>query len=122
MRKWVKDCRDSNVIPIPTTVVPVIKPDSIKVQLKEFAKIILGKPTFQKRLEGLLAYNDWVRSFAREEKVSVLDLESTLRYSETDRRLRAELHSGDGLHLSLNAYFLLDQKVIPSLEIAFSNR
>ncbi len=119
MKKWVELCKEARVIPIPTTVVPVIKGGSLQLRAKETIKWLLGKPTLESRLDGLLQYNDWIRSFAKKEGLAILDLEAALRTNEEDRSLRIDLHSGDGLHLNKKAYDLLDRIVLPTLEHAF---
>lgn len=123
MKSWIKQCKESKVIPIPTTVVPVIKPDfsTLRLKLKDTIKWALGKPTLGSRLEGLIKYNDWIRSYAQEEGLTILDLEAALRTSEKDRSLKSEFHSGDGLHLNEKAYAILDRIVLPTLDQAFKN-
>lgn len=121
MEMWIKQCIDSNVIPIPTTVVPVIRPSlsDLNLRLKDAVKFAIGKPTLSSRLDGLLKYNDWIRSHAQKERLSLLDLEMALRVNEMDRSLKKEFHSGDGLHLNQKAYTILDQIVYPALGKAF---
>jgi hypothetical protein len=123
MKNWVAQCRQAGVVPIPTTVAPVIRDRSLKMKLKDFIKKLIGRPTgesrFESRLAGLIQYNDWIKSFAQKEGLTVLDLETPLRVSNTDRSLRLDLHRGDGLHLNEKAYALLDPIVIPTLESIF---
>lgn len=123
MKSWIRQCKESKVIPIPTTVVPVIKPgfSTLEIKVKDTIKWVLGRPTLASRLEGLIQYNDWVRSYAQKEGLIILDLETPLRISEKDRSLKIELHSGDGLHLNQRAYSILDQIVLPTLDQALRN-
>ena len=106
------------MVPIPTTVVPVIRDESFKTRIKDIIKRLIGRPTSDARLTGILAYNDWVKSYAQKEGLVVLDLEAPLRVSNSDRSLRKDLHSGDGLHLNAKAYALLDPIVSPVLSKA----
>ncbi len=124
MKGWVKECRQAKVVPIPTTVVPVVstKNKPIKDRLKDFIKTVLGRPTTATQLEGIFRYNDWVRVYAAQEGLTVLDLETPLRTSADDRSLRVDLHSGDGLHLNSTAYGLLDTIVVPTLDRAFRKK
>lgn len=115
---WVKECRSAGVTPIPTTVVPVIRDESLKTRTKDFIKRLIGRPPSDARLTGILAYNDWIKSYAVKEGLVVLDLEAPLRVSGSDRSLRKDLHSGDGLHLNAKAYALLDPIVPPVLSKA----
>ncbi len=122
MKHWVKECRQAGVVPIPTTVVPVIRDRSFVTAAKDLVKRIIGRPLSTARLHAILQFNDWIKSYAGEEGLAVLDLEAPLRTSAEDRSLRLDLHKGDGLHLNANAYALLDQIVVPSLEKALGNR
>ena len=123
MKGWVKECKEAGVIPVPTTVVPVVssKNKTIKERAKDFIKTILGRRTTTSQLEGIFQYNDWVREYAVREGLTVLDLEEQLRTSRDDRSLRVDLHSGDGLHLNSKAYGILDAVVIPTLDRVFKN-
>jgi lysophospholipase L1-like esterase len=124
MKGWVKECKKAGVIPIPTTVVPVVsdKNKTLKDQLMDFIKKLLGRPTTATQLAGILQYNDWVRVYAAQEGLTVLDLEAPLRTSQDDRSLRVDLHSGDGLHLNSKAYQILDKTVVPTLDRAFRKK
>jgi lysophospholipase L1-like esterase len=122
MKGWIKECRDAGVIPVPTTVVPVVRQQSFMSRMKDAVKYVLGRPTSGMQLERITQYNDWIRSYAASEKLTVLDLEAALRTSSADRSLRTDLHSGDGLHLNAKAYALLDQIVIPTLDQAFKRK
>jgi len=121
MKKWVNECKLAGVNPILTTVVPVVdsKEKRWQDQLKDFIKTLLGRPTTATQLAGIYQYNDWVRVYAAQEGLTVLDLEAPLRTSQDDRSLRVDLHSGDGLHLNSKAYEILDAVVVPALERAF---
>ncbi len=121
MESWIEKCKESKVIPIPTTVVPVVRAgfSDVKLKLKETIKWVLGRPTLHLRLQGLVKYNEWIRSYGQKEGLLILDLEAALRVSESDRSLKKEFHSGDGLHLNEKAYAILDQIVFPTLDQAF---
>jgi hypothetical protein len=124
MKGWVQECRKAGVIPIPTTVVPVVssKNKAMKDRLKDFIKTLLGRPTTATQLEGIFQYNDWIKEYAAKEGLTVLDLEAPLRTSGNDRSLRADLHSGDGLHLNSTAYGILDTIVVPTLDRVFKKK
>jgi len=122
MKSWIKECRNAGVIPVPTTVVPVIRQQSIVSKMKDIVKSVLGRPTSGMQLERITQYNDWIRSYAANENLTVLDLEAAVRISADDRSLRTDLHSGDGLHLNAGAYRLLDQIVVPVLDQAFKRK
>jgi len=115
---WIEELQRHGIVVIPATVAPVTWPRPLTAgYVKTVAKTILslGRSPVEVRQRHLTAYNEWIRAYAKEHGLTVLDLEAALRRSDTDRRLRDELTSGDGLHLNRDAYALLDQIVIPTL-------
>jgi len=54
--------------------------------------------------------------------LTVLDLEGALRINDSDRRLRPDLTSGDGLHLNKKAYSIIDNIVVSTLSKAFEGK
>jgi hypothetical protein len=119
MQSWVRDCNSAGVIPLPVTVLPVIRQDSFEAKLKDKIKVLLRKPSGRDQIEQISAYNDWLKAFAEKERLAVLDLEACVRVSQEDRSLRDHLHSGDGLHLNRSAYDLLDELLIKTLDRVF---
>ena len=119
MVQWIGECRESGVVPIPTTVVPVTKLHAYKVFAYHILKLRdpfkFGSPFRQLRLKSVLEYNDWLRAYCRENGVIVLDLEAAARRSEKKRSLRSDLAKVDGLHLKPKAYAFLDQAVWAAL-------
>lgn len=107
MRGWIAASRRAGVLPIPVTVAPVTAGDSRWVQLKTIIKArVLGRLDRNGQIE---AYNDWLRQLAAEQQLPILDVEAALRVSASDRSLRTDLTSGDGLHLNPQGYALLDR-------------
>jgi hypothetical protein len=121
MRSWVQQCKKAGVIPIPTTVIPVVREQGFINIVKNIVKKILGKSTNASRLTAIFQYNDWIKSYAQKEGLVVLDLEASLRTNEIDRSLRIDLQIGDGLHLNRKAYSILDQILIPCLEKIYTH-
>jgi len=123
MKQWIRECQKENVIPIPTTVVPVTRLHSIKKFLIDIVKrrnpLKYGNPFKNKRNEEILEFNDWIRMYCEKIGLSVLDLEAAVRYSEENRFLREDLAKVDGLHLNKNAYKNLDQIVLPTLKTVY---
>lgn len=115
---WVGRCREAGVVAIPATVAPVLVRRGWTGRVRAALRAARGRPHPRRRLEGLLAYNDWLRRFAAEEGLTVLDLEASLRVGEDDRSLPEDLHSGDGLHLNEEAYRRLDAIVPRALDRA----
>lgn len=119
MIRWIKECRENGIVPIPTTVVPVTKFHAFKKFVIDILKLRnpfkYGIPFQQRRRKAILEYNDWVREFCRKTGLPVLDLEASVRYSEANRFLRSDLARLDGLHLKPKAYALLDRIILPTL-------
>lgn len=120
MKQWIKECYEAEVIPIPTTVVPVTRLHSFKKFLIDIVKgrnpFKHGNPFNNRRNNTLLEFNDWIRMYCKKKGLSVLDLEAAVRYSEKNRYLREDFARVDGLHINKKAYKMLDQIVIPTLE------
>lgn len=111
---WVDSCLESSIRPILTTVAPVASPESLVQRARAFVKRrLLGRGD---RLESIGEYNEWVRRFTARKSLALLDLEAALRVSDTDRSLRRDLHSGDGLHLNPQAYKILDKLAVQMLD------
>jgi len=120
MVKWVQACRDAGVIPIPATVVPVTRLHPFQKFLIDIVKgrnpFRFGNPFSGLRARSIFAYNDWLRSYAAEAGMVVLDLEAALRYGENNRFLRQDLAKLDGLHVNSKAYRILDRIVLETLD------
>lgn len=118
MQTWTEALQKNGIIPILATVVPVTSPRMFTVQyFKNLMKkyLPIGKINIEKRQSYVAEFNDWIRKYADEKGLAVLDLEGTLRRSDLDRRLKPELTSGDGMHLNRDAYSLLDKIVVPTV-------
>lgn len=118
MKNWIEQSFAAGVTPIMTTVAPVTRPNYLtKSYLKDLIKkyILTKKTHMEERLKYILEYNDWVREYAKEKGLIVLDMEAALRVSDKDRRLRQNLTSGDGLHLNSEAYRILDNLMADTL-------
>lgn len=113
---WVATLRGHHITPILTTVVPVTTPPLFSVSyLKHLVKkVTRNRVPVDERLPYLLEYNDWVRSYAAQEGLAVLDLEAALRNNAQERKLREDLAGEDGLHLNGHAYRVLDRLVVDS--------
>jgi len=119
MKQWVNWCQAKNIVPIPTTVAPVTPSNDERFKthnpLKRIIKRMLGI-SMKTRIERIVEYNEWVRTFCKEKNLIVLDLEIALRIDDGNRFLRDDLTKGDGLHLNAEGYRILDSIVIPTLD------
>ncbi len=106
LRSWIAASRAAGVVPIVATVSPVVRPRGIAERLRAMVKTrLLRRPDPAQQIRE---YNDRLRRIAADEALPLLDLEAALRVSESDRSLRPDLTSGDGLHLNAKAYERLD--------------
>lgn len=120
VRSWVDRCRAERVTPILATIVPVARTYPIRTF---FLELIHGRIAWPSRtFDAVIAFNDWLRAYAREEGLAVIDLEAAVRRSPEDRHLRESFARRDGLHLNAKAYRALDAIVYPSLRgVAWSD-
>lgn len=100
MQQWVGRVQKANINVILATVAPVTRQN---------------EASHPGRMESIRAYNDWIRSYAAQEGLPLLDLEVAVRTDATDRFLQDDLTSGDGLHLNRKAYDGLDQFLLETL-------
>jgi hypothetical protein len=94
IKQWVGQIRGAGIPVMLATIVPVTR---------------THQTTHAGRIESIRAYNDWIRSYAAQERLPLLDLEAAVRIDDTTRFLRDDLTSGDGLHLNKQAYDILDR-------------
>jgi len=100
VRGWVARLGEAGVRVALATVVPVTR---------EHARDQPGRGS------GILAFNHWLRGLANDQQIPLLDLEAALCRGPEDRHLDERWHSGDGLHLSKEAYRRTLDALIPPL-------
>lgn len=98
---WVEEVRQKNIRVMVATIVPITR---ARTQSDGAAK-----------LQAIREFNDWVRAYAQEQHLPLLDLEQAMRTDGKDRYLRDEFTSGDGSHLNRAAYDVLDHVMIEAL-------
>jgi hypothetical protein len=91
---WVSRLQAKQIKVILATVVPVTRSRAAQSPGKQ---------------ETLLKYNEWIREFANQHGLRVLDLEAALRVGDSDKYLRGEFAATDGSHLNSAAYGVLDE-------------
>lgn len=94
--RWIQQIKDRNITPILATSVPVTRSRAAAEPGKQ---------------EGVLAFNDWVREYARTQGVVLLDLEAATRIDKQQRFLRDDYAVADGSHLNRKAYDALDKQM-----------
>lgn len=100
IRTWVAKLQAHGIQAILATVVPVTLTRDAQVP---------GKQT------SLLEYNKWVRQYAQEQHIPLLDLEAALRSDGDEAYLRPVYDAGDGTHVNATAYAVLDQTLRTTL-------
>jgi hypothetical protein len=100
LQAWVTQIRAARKQLILATTVPVTQARA-------------GKDPGKQR--ALREFNDWLRAFAQQEGIVLLDLEAALRTDDQERFLRDEYTSGDGSHLNSKAYAVLDRSLLATL-------
>jgi hypothetical protein len=98
--RWVRQISGKNIRPMLATSVPVTRARATQEPGKQ---------------HGLLAFNDWIREYARKNGVVLLDLETATRTDSQHRYLRDDLATDDGSHLNRKAYDLLDKRMLEAI-------
>ncbi len=89
IKGWIEKLKTNNIVPILATVVPVTKEHDQK---------------HPGRFNSILKYNEFIRDYAAQESISVLDLARGLQISQEDKHLRDAYAQKDGNHLVKQAY------------------
>lgn len=100
LQRWVAQIRGAGRPLILATTVPVTESRSRQDTGKQ---------------RGVREFNDWLRNYAKEQGIPLMDLEAALRTDDTRRFLRDEYTSGDGSHLNRQAYQVLDRVLVSTL-------
>lgn len=100
-QRWVQQVRDKKIPVMVTTVAPITR--------ERAQRDGLGKQ------QAIREFNDWIRRYAAEQGLVVVDLEKALRADDGERFLRDDLTSGDGSHLNRKAYDILDRVMAQAL-------
>jgi len=104
--QWVGQLSEKQIDVVLATSVPISELTSFKSKVKSFLKSVFGKPD---KMKQLTAYNDWLREYANQNDLGLLDLEAALRVSDEIRYMDPKYDRGDHVHLNQHAYKTLDQ-------------
>jgi len=104
--RWVEALRAAGIRPVLATVAPVAEPTGLSARLKELVKQWILRREDQN--DAIAAYNNWVRRYAAEQRLALLDLEAAVDARMDERQLDPACDSGDGLHLNAEGYRRLD--------------
>ncbi len=100
MQSWITEVKAKKIKVMLATAVPVTKARSTQDPDKQ---------------ASVLAFNDWIRDYARQNNIVLIDLEAALRTDERERYLRDEFTNGDGSHINRKAYDVLDNVMVEAL-------
>jgi hypothetical protein len=98
--QWVDMLESNDITPVLATCCPVTEENDRQNPGRQAA---------------INEFNQFVRAFAEEKNLGLLDLEKTLRIGDNRHYLKGEYASPDGLHLVSAAYHALDPIVLVSL-------
>lgn len=99
--RWIQEVQQKNIPVMVTTIVPITRARAAR--------------DGESKQRAIREFNDWIRAYARDQKLPLLDLEIALRTNDKDRYLRDEYTSGDGSHLNAAAYAVLDRVLLDAL-------
>jgi hypothetical protein len=100
IREWVGQLQARKVPVMLATVVPVSRTRAA---------------AYPGKLESLLEYNRWLRDYAREQQLPIVDLAAAMSQEHDGRYLEDRYDVGDGTHLNAAAYAVLDQTLRAAL-------
>lgn len=98
--RWVSELQAGGIDVALATVVPVTHARSDRDPGKQ---------------QSLSEFNQWIRSYAAQQNLPLIDLDAALRTGEPGSYMRDEYTSGDGSHLNRTAYGVLDRTLLAAL-------
>ncbi|MCU7943974.1 MAG: hypothetical protein KZQ87_14945 [Candidatus Thiodiazotropha sp. (ex Cardiolucina cf. quadrata)] len=115
LKYMIDRTKEAGIIPIIATEVTFGMPSDIKTSVMQFIGKILGKRSFQDYISSnVLAVNDWIRNYANEHGVSVLEIERLMTDSEGNRK--EGYYTEDLSHITKLAYQDLQAFAQPFLQ------
>lgn len=106
---WVDTLRAAGIQPVLVTTPPIAESGDYVLRAKNMVKRIIGRQT---TFDGIVQFNDWMKSYAGREHIPVFDMEASLRRSDGERWMRSEYDYGDTEHLNARAYQVLDEAFV----------
>lgn len=96
-------CRDSGITPIVATEVTITSKNTWTEKILGPVGKLLGKESYHEYInKHVIATNNWLKEYARENNIHVLDFEKVLAGESGERK--REYAVDDGSHLSKQAY------------------
>ncbi|MEW8028434.1 MAG: GDSL-type esterase/lipase family protein [Candidatus Thiodiazotropha sp.] len=115
LKYMIDRTKEEGIIPIIATEITFGMPSDIKTSVMQFIGKILGKRSFQDYISSnVLAVNEWIRNYANEHGVSVLEVERLMTNSEGNRK--EGYYTEDLSHITKPAYQDLQAFAQPFLQ------
>ncbi|MET0107486.1 MAG: GDSL-type esterase/lipase family protein [Candidatus Thiodiazotropha sp.] len=117
LKYMIDRTKEAGIIPIIATEVTFGMPSDIKTSVMQFIGKMLGKRSFQDYISSnVLAVNEWIRNYAKEHGVSVLEIERLMTNSDGNRK--EGYYTEDLSHITKLAYQDLQVFAQPFLQQA----
>lgn len=114
LRRMVEIARSSEITPILATEVTIRGKNTVKDTVAGWIGALTGKRGYPEYINGHVQHvNEWLRQYASENKILLLDLQSVL--AEAGGLRRKEYATDDGSHLPAAAYEALTRYAEPLL-------
>jgi len=113
VQSWVAQIRAAGAQPIIATTVPPAQSQGKWQDLKDTIKVyLLGRESQYKQI---IAFNDWLRIYTRQENIPLMDFEAALRIDPKNRHMNEVFNVGDGIHINKQGYAILDKILLETL-------
>ncbi|MES9817023.1 MAG: GDSL-type esterase/lipase family protein [Candidatus Thiodiazotropha sp.] len=117
LKYMIDRTKEAGIIPIIATEVTFGMPSDIKTSVMQFIGKMLGKRSFQDYISSnVLAVNEWIRNYAKEHGVNVLEIERLMTNSDGNRK--EGYYTEDLSHITKLAYQDLQVFAQPFLQQA----
>lgn len=116
-RDMVTKARQQGIEPILATEVTIRGRGGLKNSVMSIVGRLLGKTSYQEFINGhVMSTNEWLRKFALQENLKLIDFESVLANPDGSRK--KEYATEDGSHITEAAYELLSKEARAQLASA----
>jgi lysophospholipase L1-like esterase len=115
IKAMAEAANQAGIIPVLATEVTMGVPDSFLDSLMGWIGSIRGKQSFQQYISSnVMAVNDWIREYAKQQSYPLLDIEQLMTNEEGNRKVG--YFTEDLSHITDQAYQDLDAFAQPALE------
>lgn len=121
MMSMVEATLANNKIPVLATEVTLGISEGLKWQIMSFIGKLRGKVSYQEFINSnVLSVNNWMREYAKEKGLLILDIEKVLTNKKGNRK--EGFAQIDGSHITELAYAAITREMTPVLETGLVNR